>query len=126
MKTLIRSAAIPLALGVGLAFAGTACTPSHQQHPIPAAERSQASSILKQLTAKCIPGSAVAQVRLAQSLATKGGRQALITRCGIPPQHKAAFEAEVLSAVEHGHLTTKGGRTEFFSVTLPAIIVKEQ
>ena len=127
MKSIFKSAAIPVIIGVSLAIGTTAC--SHAQrsaHPVPSAERSQAKAGLKQVTAKCIPASAGAQVQLAHSVLTKAGRQALVVKCGIPPHHKAAFEAQVLNAAEHGRLTTKGGRTKFFTVTLPQIVVRNQ
>jgi hypothetical protein len=123
------AAAIVAAAAVtGLAACGSSYgsgSSSYQQ--LTPQERALASADAKALAAKCIPTSAAAQIKLAASLKSRPGRVALEDKCGVPPANKAAFEADVLSAVEHGHLT-KGAsyRKVFFTVTLPKIVEENQ
>jgi hypothetical protein len=113
---------------VGFLLILTACgkpTGSAASVHVNASTSAQAKSDAKALT-KCLPQSAVGQLSLARTLTTHAGRENLAHTCGIPPQRKDAFEAQVLAAGENGHLTTHAGRAEFFSVTLPHIIEVNQ
>lgn len=122
----LRDAIAPLVIGIGVAVSVIACQPSHNtaQH-VTASQSAVAKSDAKAL-AKCLPTGAVQQIQLAHSLTTHSGREALTAKCGVPPQKKQAFEAQVLAAAEAGHLTTHAGRTAFFSVTLPHIVEANQ
>jgi hypothetical protein len=112
-----------------LTFALTACHGgsgySAGQHSLTASQSAQAKNDAKAL-AKCLPQSPATQISLAHSLTTKAGRVALEGKCGIAPQDKARFEAQVLSAAETGHLSNKADRYTFFAVTLPRIIEENQ
>lgn len=101
-----------------------ACGSTHY-HPS-AAQKEQGRADVKALAAKCIPSSGLAQLSLLHSLESRSGRQGLEARCGIPPARKAAFEAQVLSAAEHGHLASHAGRVTFFEITLPKIVEANQ
>lgn len=121
MKRIIVGLLAGIALIVGIA----ACTPAKTTVHVNASESAAAKSNAAAL-AKCLPQSPLAQIQMAQSLTTHSGRETLEDKCGIPPAHKQAFEASVLSAAESGHLTTSAGRTAFFSVTLPKIVEENQ
>jgi hypothetical protein len=123
--TRLRHAVAPLLIGAAVAAGAVACSPSHSTH-VSASQSAAAKADAKALSAKCIPVSTVAQIKLAHSLTTKPGRAKLEATCGIAPNRKSAFEASVLSAAETGHLTTAQGRTEFFGVTLPKLIEENQ
>lgn len=119
---------LALVAGIMIAVSVVACSPKHsttiEQH-VTTQQSAQAKSDAKAL-ARCLPTGATQQIELAHSLTTHSGREALTTKCGIGPQHKQAFEASVLSAAESGHLTSKSGRTVFFSVTLPKLVEANQ
>ena len=123
----LRNAIAPLVIGVGVAVSVIACQPSHTtaQHHVTASQSAQAKADAKALT-RCLPTGAVQQIQVAHSLTTHSGREALTNKCGIPASKKSSFEASVLSAAETGHLTTKAGRTTFFTVTLPSLIEANQ
>jgi hypothetical protein len=123
--TRLRHAVAPLIIGAAVAAGAAACSPSHSTH-VSASQSAAAKADAKALTAKCIPQSAGAQIELAHSLATQAGRAKLEATCGIAPSHKAAFEADVLSAAESGRLTSHSGRATFFAVTLPKIVEENQ
>lgn len=121
--------AVVMAAGLGSAVAGCHSgggTGSTSLPSVNASESAAAHAAASALAAKCIPASPVAQIELVTSLKTTAGRVAFEATCGIPPAHKAAFEADLLGAAEAGHLTTKTGRTTFFSVTLPKIVEENQ
>lgn len=122
---------VPALAGAGLVIAvATGChgNPSAAQlkPTINASESAAAHAAARALAVKCIPASSVKQIELAKSLKTTAGRTAFEAQCGVPPAHKAAFEQDVLTAAEAGHLTTKAGRATFFSVTLPKIVEENQ
>jgi hypothetical protein len=121
---MLRSAVVPIILGAGLALGVAACGPAHTSH-VTGAEKAQGKTDAKNLT-KCLPKGALAQLKLAKSLETATGRKGLIIACGIPPQNKEKFEAEALQGAESGHLTTKAGRAQYFEVTLPGVIERNQ
>jgi hypothetical protein len=123
----LRDAIAPLVIGVGVAVSVIACQPSHTtaQHHVTASQSAVAKSDAKAL-AKCLPTGAVQQIQVAHSLTTHTGRAALAAKCGIPPQRRAAFEAQLLAAGENGHLTTHNGRATYFEVTVPHIIELNQ
>lgn len=120
LKHYIPLGLIALVLVIGLAL--SACSPKHQPN---AADKAQAKSDLKAFS-KCLPASAVGQLELVKSLGSKAGRTALVAKCGIPPNKRQATEAEILSAAEHGHLTTRAGRHTFTTITLPGILERNQ
>lgn len=114
------------AAGAGLVVAvATGCHSTHSVKITPS-QSAAAHAAASALRAKCIPASAVKQIELARSLKTAAGRTAFEAACGVPPANKAQFEQDVLTAAEAGHLTTKAGRTTFFSVTLPKIVEENQ
>jgi hypothetical protein len=120
----MRNIVVAAVLGAGIALGAAACGPATSHH-VSAAQSAQAKKDAKAL-AKCLPSGATQQIQLAHSLGTHSGRAALAAKCGVSPAHKAAFEAEALTAAEHGHLTTKAGRAAYFEVTLPGIIERNQ
>jgi hypothetical protein len=122
----LRDAIAPLLIGVGVAVSVIACSPTHTTPVHVSASQSAQAKGDAQALAKCLPTGATQQIELAHSLTTQSGRDALVAKCGVPPQHRAAFEAAVLSAGENGHLTTHNGRAAFFAVTLPHIIEVNQ
>lgn len=126
----LRDAIAPILIGVGVAVSVIACSPSHSGSTGPnikvnASQSAVAKSDAKAL-AKCLPTGATQQIELAHSLTTHSGREALTSKCGIPTQNKQRFESQVLAAAESGHLTSKAGRTTFFSITLPKIVEADQ
>lgn len=116
-----------IALVVGIAACGPAKTGSLGPNvpKVNASQSAVAKSDAKAL-AKCLPTGATQQIELAHSLTTHSGREALTDKCGIPASKKSSFEAAVLNAAETGHLTSKAGRTTFFSMTLPKIVEANQ
>jgi hypothetical protein len=56
----------------------------------------------------CLPQSAAGQVQLAGTLTTKAGRQALLTKCGVPKADDKAAEACWLANIENGGKLPKG------------------
>lgn len=125
MNLSLRAAVAPIILGAAAAAGIVACSPSHSAH-VSASQSAVAKADARALAAKCIPASAVDQIKLAHSLTTSAGRSALEAKCGIAPDRKTAFEDSALSAAESGHLGTSQGRTTFFSVTLPKLIEEDQ
>lgn len=124
----LRDAIAPLIIGIGVAVSVIACGPAGSGTlgpSINASQSAQAKSDAKAL-ARCLPKSSLKQIELAKSLTTHSGRKALEDTCGIPSRNKAAFESSVLSAAEQGHLSTRGGRAAFFTVTLPKIVEANQ
>lgn len=128
MRAFIQRGAVPVLLGAALAIGASACNghTAASQHSVTASQSAVARADAKALAAKCIPAGATAQIKLADSLKSKTGRTAFAQTCGVPPAHKQAFEAAVLNAAEAGHLSTKAGRSTFFSVTLPKIVEENQ
>jgi hypothetical protein len=129
MLSIIRHGLAPVILGLAVGAGVIACngtTASIAPHSISASQSAMARANAKALAAKCIPATGIAQIQLADSLKAKAGRTAFAAKCGVPPQNKQAFEAAVLTAAEHGKLSTHAGRTVFFSVTLPRIIEENQ
>lgn len=127
MKRILAIAALISATAAG----ATACAPKHSTPArnvptISASSKAQAQREFKALTKKCLPADALGQVRLAKSLKSSSGRAKLAAKCGIPPKNREAAESKILAAAVHGHLTTKSGRVQFFTVTLPKIIESEQ
>lgn len=123
---LIRHGLAPVILGLAVGAGVMGCNSHTAASHVSASQSQVAKSDAKALLAKCLPTGATAQLQVADSLKSKAGRTAFAAKCGVPPQNKKAFEAAVLSAAESGHLTTKAGRTTFFSVTLPKIIEENQ
>ena len=121
-----RHAIAPALIGLSAALAVVACGPQHANSLSKAHNEQAAEAIGKQLASKCLPASTSAQVSLARSLRHKQGRHALEVKCGIAPANKARFESELLSATEHGYLTTHAGRITFFNVTLPGLVKANQ
>lgn len=125
--TRLRHALAPILIGAGAAVAVVACSPAHSGAThVSASQSAAAKADAKALMAKCVPASAVSQIKLAHSLTTSSGRAALEAKCGIPASKKSAFESSALSAAENGHLNTAQGRTVFFSVTLPKLVEADQ
>ena len=120
---MLRSAALPIILGASAALI-VGCGPGKSH--VTGAEKAQGKAVAEQVIAKCMPSGVTQQIELAHSLDTKAGRTALETKCGITPAHKQAFEEQALAAAEKGHLTSKAGRTQYFTYTLPAIIERNQ
>lgn len=111
------------ALTVGLA----ACSPAKSS----ALHADASSSAVKNSTQTVgqllgVPSNAVGQVAYVHQLLTHNGRVAIENKVGIPPKNRSAFEAAVLGAAEKGHLTSKGDRTTFLEVTLPALVKQYQ
>lgn len=122
---ILRTASISLA-GIAIAVGAAACNSPHNSaatsdHHITASQ----SATAKDLT-KCLPTGGVQQIELIKSLSSQSGRDALISKCGIPAKNKTAFEAGVLTAAESGHLNTSSGRSVFFNDTVPQLIEKYQ
>ena len=113
-------------IALSLTFSVGACSHSGSTTHVTASQKAVAKKDFTQLTRKCLPADAVGQVKLVKSLGTKAGRNALLTKCGIPPERREVTEAKILNAMEHGHLSTHDGRVTFFTVTLPTIIAAEQ
>lgn len=126
MLTLLKRAAMPLAISAAIGAGVMGCNSHTSASHVSASQSQVAKSDAKALLAKCIPTGATQQLQVASSLKSKAGRSVFAGKCGVPPQNKKAFEAAVLTAAESGHLTTKAGRTKFFSVTLPKIIEENQ
>lgn len=118
-----KALAVTALLGIiGMILILTACGKTTSAS---ASTSAAAKGDAKQL-AKCLPSSPVAQLTLAKSLTTPGGRATLSEKCGIPPQRRAAFEEALLAAGENGHLTTHAGRVTYFEVTVPHLIEVNQ
>src|SRR5271163_698444 len=114
---ILRTTCLSLA-GIGIAISAVACSPHNSTVKVSASQSTAAKADAKSL-AQCLPQNSLDQLKLIKSLDTTGGRAQLISMCGIAPDKKQAFEADVLSAAESGHLTTSSGRSTFFTVTLP-------
>ena len=119
----IRQCALTVITAGAIALTASACN-SHQPSSVHVNPSAKAHA--EKILSKCIPSDPMGQISLAKSLATTSGRSALVAKCGIPQSNRADAEAKILGAAEHGHLTTKNGRTQFFTVTLPTIIEQEQ
>ena len=121
---ILRTTCLSLA-GIGIAISAVACSPHNSAVKVSASQSTAAKADAKSL-AQCLPQNSLDQLKLIKSLDTTGGRAQLITMCGIAPDKKQAFEADVLSAAESGHLTTSSGRSTFFTVTLPQLVKENQ
>jgi hypothetical protein len=125
--TRLRHALAPILIGAGAAVAVVACSPAHSGAThVSASQSTVAKADARALAAKCIPSSAVDQIKLAHSLTTSAGRSALEAKCGIAQNRKSAFESSALSAAETGHLNTAQGRATYFGVTLPKLVEEDQ
>lgn len=115
MSKLIASSAIVLATVIGL----SACGPSTHQ-----------KQITPQQKAALAPYSALFQRDLrpqgVAGLRHKGDRHAVEAKLKstIPPANRTAFENAFISAALHGSLTTRDGRHEFATVTVPELLQK--
>jgi predicted alpha/beta hydrolase family esterase len=73
-----------------------------------------------------IHGTPAQQIAFGKAMLVKANRQALAQKLAIPAQNKSAFQAAVLGAAEHGHLSTHQGRVTFFDVTFPNLVKQYQ
>lgn len=98
------------ALTAGCSSTGTAtaATGSAARAAATSTAAVQAETDAKAYFGKCWPASAAGQVRLATSLGTASGRQALLECAGVPKADRSAAEACALSNVEHGGTLPKG------------------
>jgi hypothetical protein len=77
---------------------------------------------------KCVPTSAVTQVKLGHRLLTdtrkhpNGSWTALLACAGVTPANEPAIKDQALTAAEHVKWTSKPARVQYFEVTLPTIV----
>lgn len=83
---------------------------------------------LAKVSAKCGTTTAVGQLAALNDMKTHAGREKFMAKCGIPKSQYATVEAQILDAVEQGHLMTGGhsARVILFTQTIPAILLKAQ
>lgn len=113
--------------------AAAACGPSHTVTPQAKSSVSALANVpgadAKAMLIKAgvpINGTPAQQIAFGKSMFHKANRKALAEKLGIPTQNRDAFEAAVLGAAEHGHLSTHQGRVTFLDVTLPGLVGKYQ
>lgn len=115
---------------VGAAAFGVALAGCHSASSVKAdasgTAAAQAKQSLSAIAAKCGTSTASGQLAAARDMKSKSGRAALMAKCGVPPANRSALETKALSAAETAHLTTKAGRTTYFTVTLPKLVQEEQ
>lgn len=128
-KYLAAAIATPLLVGAA------ACSPTHHAATTPQAKASVSAlasvpgaDAQAMLIRAGVPvnGTPAQQIAFGKSMLTKSGRDNLVKKLEIPQANKDAFEAAVLGAAEHDHLSTHAGRVTFFDTTLPNLVNQYQ